>query len=195
MGNSMTTHTHTCLKPVPALTGTGFDGCGHGYSRVAWVPKPVWVWTTGSMRCGKEGRTFSVASIRVFDTAGREKPSPSRRFEFFDAGERNLPATSIRVCGVVAKGVGEQLGRGGRELELYHNIFNLKTNLSWGWAQQPIPTLVAKLCSCPALVIPSPPSHLRVVVLWGSCPRHGVASVIVWSLVLSWDVVSVMVKT
>jgi len=106
-------------------------------------------------------------------------------------GGRNIPATLIRVCVVgVSKGMGEQLGRGGRELELHHNVFNLKTNLSWEWAQWPTPTLVAELCLCLALSIPSPPSHLCVVMFWGSCPRHVVASVIVWR----WGRVVVDVK-
>ena len=39
------------------------------------------------------------------------------------------------VCVVgVSKGVGKQLERGGRELELDHNVFNLKMNLLWEWA-------------------------------------------------------------
>src|SRR6266571_244549 len=81
MGNLTSTCTHTCLKSVPVLMGMGFDGCGCGYS---WVPKPMWVWTTGSMifnaarretlpvmsicvfQCGREGKTLLVTSSCVF---------------------------------------------------------------------------------------------------------------------------------
>jgi hypothetical protein len=61
-------------------------------------------------------------SIRVF-RRGRE-------------GE-TLPvaSTGVCVCDGVSNGGGEQLGRGGRGLELdYYVVFNLKTYLLWGWA-------------------------------------------------------------
>jgi len=41
----------------------------------------------------------------------------------------------VCVCDGVSNGGGEQLGRGGRGLELdYYVVFNLKTYLLWGWA-------------------------------------------------------------
>ena len=65
----------------------------------------------------------------------------------------------------VSNGGGEQLGRGGRELDLDYKVYKLKTNLSWGWARRPIPTLI-----CVMLALSSPPSlppSCRCVL--GSC--------------------------
>ena len=72
MGNSKGTR----LKPLP------IDGYGYGYSRVAWVPNPVWVWTTGSTQIdvarGSDNPSCHLDSH--FDAAGREEPSLSRQF-------------------------------------------------------------------------------------------------------------------
>jgi len=127
MGNSTSTRTHTHLKPIPMLTGTGFDGYGYGYSRVAWVPKPGWVWTTGCtcIDAAQRGQPSPSRQFTLVDAAGRERPSPSRQFM----------STCVCVCDGVSNGGGEQLGRRGRGLELdYHVVFNLKTYLLWGWA-------------------------------------------------------------
>jgi len=47
MGDSTSTHTHTCIKPVPGLVGMGTQGYGYGYSWVIWVWEPTWVCTMG----------------------------------------------------------------------------------------------------------------------------------------------------
>ena len=144
MGNSTSTRTHTRLKPVPVSTGTGIDGYGYGYSRVARVPKPGWVWTTGCtcIDAARRGQPSPSRQFTLVNAAGRVKPSPSRQFAFFNAAGRERPSpsrqfasTGVCVCDGVSNGGGEQLGRGGRGLELeYHVVFNLKTYLLWGWA-------------------------------------------------------------
>jgi len=144
MGNSTSTCTHTRLKPIPVLTGTGFDGYGYGYLQVAWVPKPGWVWTTGCtcIDTAQRGQPSLSRQFTLVNAAGRVSPSLSCRFAFFDIAGRERPSpsrqfvsTHVCVCDGVLNGGGEQLGRGGRGLELdYHVVFNLKTYLLWGWA-------------------------------------------------------------
>jgi len=90
-------------------------------------------------RRSREGQTLPVASIRVFRHSREGETLPITSIRVFRRGREGetLPvaSTGVCVCDGVSNGGGEQLGRGGRGLELdYYVVFNLKTYLLWGWA-------------------------------------------------------------
>ena len=110
-------------------------------------------------RRGREGETLLATSIRVF-RCGRE-------------GE-NLPAASIRVCvsGGGSNGLGEQLGRGGRTLELEWKEFNIKRTFQGDGHDGPSPPSSLSCTRVLYFSSPSPP-HLHVVVFWACCRVRG----------------------
>jgi len=71
------------------------------------------------------GQPSLLCRFAFVDMAGREKPSLSYQFAFFDAAGREEPPLCRFVCvgGRMSNGGGEQLGKGGRELELCCNVF------------------------------------------------------------------------
>ena len=82
------------------LMDTGFDGCGYGYLWVVWVPKPVWVWTMGSMIFEAARRkTLPVALIHVFRRGREGTTLPIALSCICQHGREGeiLPVISVRV--------------------------------------------------------------------------------------------------
>ena len=92
----------------------------------------------------------------------------------FRCGRERFSLPIACVVGV-SNGGGEQLGRGGRELDLDYKVYKLKTNLSWGWARWPIPTLVTESCPLPTSALLC--SEACIVVSWACCHICGCVEV------------------
>ena len=240
------------IRWVPAPTPAWTRTCAYGYvySQVTWVPKLMWVRTTGSTWINATRRGWPLLShwFVFVDTAGRENlpvtsvpvfqrsrrgDNPLHQFVFVDMAGRNPPChiglcfstwqggdnplRRVDLClstwqggrnppcyigscflmrqggrkpplcwfmcvgSRMSNGGGEQLGKGGRELELRCNVFKWKRTFYGDGHNSPSPPL--SFSSPPT----SPLPRRRVLGLVFLCPGRVLMPVVVWRWLVMWS--------
>ena len=175
MGNSTSTCTHTCLNLYPCswvwvLVGLGMGTRGlHGFRPR--VPRE-------SMRQGGDNPSRRIDLCLLMQQGGDNPPRRiNSRLSTWQGGRnppchigsrfltrqggRNPPSCQFMCVGGRMSIWGEQLGKGGRELELRCNLFKFENIPFMGMGTTAHPH--------PRPSRPLPPPHYRAVVFWGSC--------------------------